>query len=144
MLQLYGTKNCGVFEIDLLSSEKDPQSAFLSAMFHILRVPVDFPFVTFTGVVKFAYTKESRLHARPRDDDYGEAFAQYILENKLGEIVRSGVRKNWSDNDIQLWVWLIDRPAAYALYDKLLAERGLTLRHAPRVTERISDDINVD
>ena len=127
MLYLYGTRNCGVFEIDHLSSVDTPKEAFIQAMFQINRFPIDFPFVTFTGVSKFAGTKESYLHvnALGKKEGYGEEFAAYLEENKLGRIVRSGAERNWSNNDIQLWIWVIDRKASNKLFKELLAiERG--------------------
>lgn len=123
MVSLHGTRCCGVFEIDRLSTETDPAKAFLHAMDQVLRYNIDFPFITFTGVVKFTRTPESYLHVgTARDDNYGETFAKWIEENKVGTIVRSEARRNWSENDIQIWIWQIDRPAAYALYAKLDAE----------------------
>lgn len=124
MLTVHGTRNCGVFEIDGLSTMANSRDAFIEAMVRILQVPVDFPFVTFTGVTEFANTDESWKHvgSRLRKDDYGEDFAKFILDNGVGTIVRSGARENWSDNKIQLWIWLIDRPAAYALFDKFRQE----------------------
>lgn len=135
MLTVHGTRNCGVFEIDGLSTMKTSREAFMEAMIRILMIPVDFPFVTFTGVTEFANTEESWKHvgSRLRKDDYGEDFAKFILNHKVGEIVRSGARENWSNNKIQLWVWLIDRPASYALYDAIREEdRKETLKYGNR------------
>lgn len=121
MIFIYGTRCCAVFELDGISSVFGVEEAFRQSVHQIKRVPVDFPFVTFTGVTKFAKTPESYLHVgtQLREDNYGEALAKYIEQNKLGTIVRSGSKQNWSDNHVQLWIWVIDRKATYAHLEKL-------------------------
>ena len=108
-IKLYGTKCCGVLEIDGLSSCPTPEIALnnLAYYFNEGRVP-EAPFITFTGVVKKS-DLDILGHARSeRTDNYGEAFARYIEENGLGTIVRSEPRVSWSKNTIMIWIWQVD------------------------------------
>lgn len=113
MIRLFGTHNCAVFELEGISFVKTPEEMFKQSWALVKRVDVDFPFLNFTGVTKRSFSRESSLHIGldARTDNYGQAFADYIVNHGLGEIVPSGARKNWSDNMVQLWVWIIDRAA---------------------------------
>ena len=123
-IQLVRTKNCGIGEINWLSSAKSPLEA-LQTLHSVLyrgitwpplpdhsgsRTGVRFPFLIFTGVVP--------LEAQRERKNYGQNFADYITENNLGGVVTvPAARKNWTGNFIQIWVWEPD-------YDKLWALLG--------------------
>lgn len=123
MVILGDTRCCGVFELDNISSMSSAQGAFMGAVERIRRLPINFPFVTFSGVVELAPGIDALQHARGgRSDNYGEALAKFIEKHRCGKIIRSSPKRSWSGNVIQLWIWEIDRERAYPLHDKLLKE----------------------
>ena len=95
--------------IDNLSSMSDPSSA-LFGIARSLRyrhstnsAPV---FITFIGVVKQGSGVHAEGHARSsRNDNYGQAFADYLRANKLGTVTASEPRVSFSKNTIQMWIW---------------------------------------
>lgn len=109
--QIHRTKNCGIAEINGLSSADSPLHALHSLHKQLLRgitwppapdpkeVPkgVFFPFVTFTGVVPKPEDK--------RPNNYGQKFADYITANDLGTITTVAPKRNWTSNLIQIWIW---------------------------------------
>lgn len=117
--------NCGVLEMDNLSACPTPEEAFYWAakQLKIIHEKTPLPYVIFSGVVRKNELGHGG-HARTgREDNYGEAFASYIEDNKLGEIVRSEVRRNWSGNLIQLWIWHLDYDSIFERLDRLEAEQ---------------------
>jgi hypothetical protein len=98
-------------EIDNLSRHLTPKDAMMAAV-PLLTAglkplgrewyrPKQVPLVMFTGVV----SREIPDHASDRDDDYGQAFADYIEAHKLGEVVASPTAINWTNNGIRAWIW---------------------------------------
>lgn len=122
MTFLRGMGCCGAFELVGISFHNTPEEMFVSSMYEINRVRIDFPFVIFTGVTKVAVGDgESAQHIgdNPRLDNYGQTFANFIKKHGLGLVTTTESRKNWSNNEIQLWVWHIDRTRSKALFNKL-------------------------
>lgn len=126
MLKLIGTGNCGNFEIVGLSLVDTPENALLQLVPQVKFIPFNFAFVTFSGVTKVAPTLESAKHIGrdARKDDYGGAFAQFIRDHKLGKVIETDSTVNWSDNEIKVWIWTINRERTYALADKIIAHRN--------------------
>ena len=108
-VKLYFTRCCGVHEIDGLSSCQTPEIALndLAYYFNEGKVP-EAPFIIFTGVVKNSDLDTIGYARSERTDNYGETFARYIEENRLGTVVRSEPRVSWSKNTISIWVWSVD------------------------------------
>ena len=59
------------------------------------------PFVLFSGVV----TCRGGYHNEQAGINYGQNLADYITEKGLGRVVGSPVRRNWTSNDIAVWIW---------------------------------------
>lgn len=108
MVTLHKTQCCGVAELNNLSSAEGPLDAlkdlveplknYLPAGCGIPHPPV---FVIFTGTTKTIDKK----HAGGRCDNYGQAFADFLVNNSLRDVVASGERVNLTGNTLRLWVW---------------------------------------
>lgn len=117
MVSLHRTCCCGLLEVNMLSSEKTPLEA-LEGMWDFPQVPLKrspVPFVLFTGVV----VNYDSNHARTeRKDDYALAFANFITENHLGVVTKSGVKPNcYGGNLLQAWIWEPDHKALKAFME---------------------------
>jgi hypothetical protein len=125
MVTVYSTRSCAIGELDGISTVNGPED-ILKSIAPAIRLgvrdqignPHQVPFLTFSGVVERA----CRDHASGRLDNYGQAFADYILDNQLGSVVASVAGRNWTGNLIQVWVWTVN-------YDNLIP---LINRLAPR------------
>jgi len=113
------TRCCGVLEIDGLSSHETPRAAMTSLIDRLRNrcttMPV--PFITFVGVVAYGKDESALDHARVRRfNNYGQEFADYIVQNDLGNVVESNVRASWSGNTLKMWIW---EPDYFNLWDHL-------------------------
>ena len=121
MIELCSTKCCGVMEINNLSKVKSPLAA-LKAIAQTLKQGFDpknwgqHPpvFVTFTGVTKRVWAD----HTSDRADNYGQAFSDFLTKHKLGPVVSSEERVNWTANSIKLWVWHPDYARLWKFLEK--------------------------
>jgi hypothetical protein len=74
------------------------------------------PFILFTGVSKRGKKDHS---GTAREDNYGKALADFIVEKGLGSVVASEERRNGATvhhNYITVWVWTVDWPAVRTLF----------------------------
>lgn len=68
-------------------------------------------FVIFTGIVKIddnKYDNHSKDPYREYGTSYGQSFADFIVKNKLGQVVRSVARRNRVNHPnhfVRVWVW---------------------------------------
>jgi hypothetical protein len=121
MIDLFVTKCCGMLEINDLSTAKDPAAALqiigpmlINGNRSVYGKKV--PFVTFTGVIR----RVTPDHASCRDDDYGQAFMDYITGNNLGVVTQSPEGRNWTGNRLRVWIWQpdYDRLQSWVAYNK--------------------------
>jgi hypothetical protein len=106
------TACCGLVELNNISLVQTPEEVIKGTVagYHIFagveskKYP---PFVMFTGVTKRARMDHT---GSTREDDYGQALADYIVENKLGEVIATPERVNPMsyNNPIKVWVWTVD------------------------------------
>lgn len=117
MTELKPTTCCGLAEVDGLSQSKTPKDALMSIWRNLMDGQKNElvgrmhygrpPFVLLSTVTK----KVTAGHGSDRKDDYGQAFAMYIIENGLGEITASGERTNHTGNGLMIWIWEPDYEA---------------------------------
>lgn len=120
-MEVRGTGCCAVLELVDISHKPDAAAVIKEAIGEIKNQTFSWgrkkPFITFTGVVGDRYTAD---HASSRNDDYGQALADYIVEHGLGEVVNTiPARANWTHNKIKMWVWMPDYEALRALEKQL-------------------------
>lgn len=105
---------CGMIELDNISQAATPKDVINSRVVRdTLLYSKQYPLVLFSGVVK----RVAADHASSRKDDYGQALANFIAENKLGAVVRSQSAVNpVTQNKIAAWVWTPDHNALFTWY----------------------------
>lgn len=116
MIYLTTTKCCGLDEIDNLSHSNTPFDALMNLRPEFIEgarwTLYPRPFVMFTGVVDRVVND----HASGRLDNYGQAFADFIVEQGLGQVVASPARVSHSRNTLQVWIWSVDYVALKSWY----------------------------
>ena len=108
---IYDTHCCGIKEIDNLGTCDNPELA-MSDVCRVMpkrsgtqTLAPRYSLLTFSGVV----TRRASDHSSNRPDNYGQAFADYITANNLGEVTAGPVTTNRrSGNDICMWIWRFD------------------------------------
>ena len=96
---------CAAWEINNLSQADTPEDALFGLRWHFAESDRRKPFVVFTGVT----FRHQRDHASSRDDDYGQALADYIMEHGMGTIQATEAKVNpVSGNSVRIWVWVPD------------------------------------
>lgn len=143
---LHKTHCCGIMEIDYLGKAKAPIEALKAiAPSMWLGASVD-PydngrhaprFITFSGVTNKVF---GGAHDGPRKDNYGQALADYIVNNNLGVVTASPEAENWTRNTIKLWVWTPDYKAVWPYFDA----NGITYKPEPRVEEEVEIEVEDD
>jgi hypothetical protein len=118
--RLRTTGCCGMLEMEDISRKGTPAEVIDGMLEAIQENTNDFstkrPFITFTTVVD-RYTGD---HASWRRDDYGQALADYIEAEGLGEVFRDcPVRNNYTGNAIKIWIWMPDYRALEARFDAM-------------------------
>jgi len=118
---------CGITEIGNISMHEDPEDVLKDIYHRIINGvnydnPVQYsrkrrPFFLFSGVT----TRHVMDHASNRPDNYGQALEDYIRSHGLGKVVSTTPTKNWSGNDLKVWIWTADL-FALEMWGK---ERGL-------------------
>lgn len=115
MVSIHGTQCCAVVELANISSVDGPLDILRSVTKDLCSYtppscgsPHPPQFVTFTGVTK----RRTSDHASGRFDNYGQAFADFLVKNGLGSVIVSEERHNFTGNSVKIWVWHPD-------YDKL-------------------------
>lgn len=106
---LHATHCCALGEIDNLSASETPKAAFDAILVYLFGN--EKPFVIFSGVVKIGADKKitSMFHPTPREDNYGQAFADWIVENDLGTVMASPEAVNPSGgNTVRIWTWTVN------------------------------------
>ena len=105
---IYRTRCCGLLELSGLCEFTTARGAMQSIAWAFNRQHLDrVPFIMFTGVVTNNEKDNQQInHAGSRRvDNYGQAFADYIVKNGLGSVTSSSTKRNWSGNDIRVWIW---------------------------------------
>lgn len=103
------TKCCALMEMDNLSASETPKEAF-DAIFPTL-YSWHASLVIFTGIVVIGERRKitSGMHPTPREDNYGQTFADWIVENGLGTITASEETLNAkSGNHVRVWIWKVN------------------------------------
>jgi len=104
MQDFYPLKCCGVMELDGLHFFPDPKKALLDMHANLWagnKYKRRVPFILFTGDV---------------NRYYGQALAAFLVENRLGTVLASEERKNWTENTIRVWIWSPDYEKLEAWY----------------------------
>lgn len=117
------TQSCGVLELSNISAHQTPADVVRATVKHWLNYDgSQRAFITFNGVVAPRQLKyDERFHA-DRDDNYGQALADYITSNGLGTVTASQTAVNQrSGNTMQIWIWAPDWDALIAHYNKAAA-----------------------
>jgi len=127
---------CAVREIHLLSSEPSPESAMRT-----LR-----PYFETTGNINVGYAGNGRkgyhkpflifteaeydYYVPPERRNYGQNLADFIKANNLGTVQKSGARRNWTANMVNVYVWTI-KPRNIRKYYKSLPAQPATAPVVP-------------
>lgn len=102
MIEIKATGCCAMREIDNLSHAATVQEAMSTIGSMLMAERREVPFVLFSGVTG----RVTGDHASSRKDNYGQAFMDYILANKLGNVLRSSERTNpRTANGVTVWIW---------------------------------------
>lgn len=154
-LKIFNSQSCAVSEIhNLAAYEGNPKAAVESfCQQQVVTHGLDFKGFTAQPKTLFAFymfnapvypktpsTSRSKPLAPPYKDNYGEQFARYILENKLGSLTETPVAWNvvfHPDHGNKVWLWQPDRDALVAWYKPIKdAEAALKARIADKETVR--------
>lgn len=121
-LDFYNTHCCAMEEIDKLASfQNDPKGAMVSFCKSNLGRPVEWKIRMSSG----DYGRAGALYSfyfftaavYGKKANYGQQFADFITENKLGAIVTTPVMTNMAfhtDHGNQVWIWMPDVKALTA------------------------------
>jgi hypothetical protein len=122
MVTVHSTQSCAIGELNGISTVNGPEDILRNIAGDLRRGvndqagrPHQVPLLIFSGVVE----RLCRDHASGREDNYGQAFASYILDNQLGSVVASVAGRNWTGNLIQVWVWTVNYDNLFPLLDRL-------------------------
>jgi hypothetical protein len=121
-LDFYDTHCCALEEIDKLASfEGDPKGAMISFCRSNLGKPVEWKIRQPSGdfgaagaLYSFYFFTASVYKGKT---SYGEAFAKFIEENKLGKTITTPIMTNMAfhtDHGNQVWIWMPDVQALNA------------------------------
>jgi hypothetical protein len=108
-LAIKGLGFCGALEICNISAVNDPETVVVQSRIKILRTITGSrkPFLLFTGVTQ----RSGNLHSLHPDvsSNYGQALADFIVAQGLGEVVATPERANVpSGNMTRIWTWMPD------------------------------------
>lgn len=131
MPDLLRLKCCGVMEIHGLDcyTYVGPAKALLALKDQILdgnQYHKKVPFILFTGITKQGVASVSTTPTPSYAvayKDYGQEFADFLLENKLGTILASEEKENWTLNVIRIWIWSPDYNTLLAWFAAREAEK---------------------
>lgn len=103
------TQCCGIKELADISSLPTPE-AIVKAAASCLAGPTDYyrnppAWLMFSGVVGTRKRVYTDYHHANRDDDYGQALADYIRSNDLGVVTETPLAKNYNGNMLRVWMW---------------------------------------
>ena len=106
------TNCCGILELIDISTEQTPEGVLKAVMKEIRECTTRSdgtrkvrPFIYFSGVVD----RVCNDHVlNPCKGNYGQALADYIIAQGLGQIVATPEAQNWTENMLKMWVWLPD------------------------------------
>jgi hypothetical protein len=119
-LEFYDAQSCAIQEIHRLKDFKDdPKGAMVSFCRSNLGRPVVWKVVDPTGndkgangaLFSFYFFSSSIYKGR---SSYGEQFASFIVDNRLGNLVTTPALLNKAyhpDHANQIWIWMPDLPA---------------------------------
>lgn len=142
---IHGMAVCGIKELSNISSLPTPEdvvkeTARLLPM-HTVSYEANPAFLLFSGVVGKRERVYSEAFHADRNDDYGQALADYIRERDLGTVTEVPPAKNHSGNMLKvfLWaprwealreIWLANKPASAtaAVSDLVIAPARGNLR----------------
>lgn len=123
--RLQQTSCCGLWEIQVVSSSDSPRQ-LIGRLWHApWEVARCFKWIKANQpCVWFLFTEVSKGRHTTTPTGYGRKLADYILEHNLGQIeFQSQPGKNWTNNELTLYLWRVDWPAlaehSEALYKEL-------------------------
>ena len=130
-----GTRCCGLFELSNISALPDAETVVKQVATNMAGPTNGYrsnpAFLMFTGVVgKRQRVYETYSHA-DRDDDYGQALADYITANDLGNVDASTLSQNYNGNMLRVWLWAPNWEALSKIWD---GSRPSSLSVTPSVT----------
>lgn len=120
MFEVWKTTNCAMFELNNISHLEKPADIIQRTVETFQINGQRPPFINFSGVVEVHEKAAEFMHTRTgRTDNYGQALADFIVENKLGEVVASPGRVNpLSSNVVKIWIWSPDWTALLKQYGR--------------------------
>lgn len=148
-MQLCNTQCCGMRELDCVGGRDLTAEQALEKFLQVLPYRIDygdperrrvavlqFALVTFTGVVR----RVRQDHYSDRKDDYGQAFADLVVREGLGEVVAGpeAVNPN-TGNTVRCWIWRINSKEverrAQVVFDAAAAQERKERERDARRTE---------
>lgn len=132
-MQLCRTQCCGMRELDNVTGTRGNDRSAEAALEDFfksipkftdysfspprVRPQLNFALVTFTGVVR----RRRADQFSDRQDDYGQAFADLIVKEGLGDVVAGPEAENPNTtNIIRCWIWRINKDAVMSRVQKVL------------------------
>mgnify|MGYP001610698183 FL=1 len=104
-----GTQCCGIKELADISFFSTPAEVIKglvrSENVGWMNAPA---FLFFSGVVGDREKVYPASYHTNRSDDYGQALADYITTEGLGEVTATGLARNYNGNMLRLWAWAPD------------------------------------
>lgn len=95
---------CGVRILDGVRDGTAEDSVRATAIYDSNRSP----FVVFSTVVSCPDGDKVHLGRYAKDPDVGNILRQYIIDNKLGDVVTTPQAASWTNNILQVFLWTPD------------------------------------
>ena len=113
------TQCCAIQEIDGLSSHRTPEAAMKNFCTLVFTKPVKFGGTTAGANTLYSFYMFTAA-IKPTISPYGNKFAAFIREHKLGEVLETKQVRNSAfhpDRAGQVWIWTPDQEALKAWWD---------------------------
>ena len=122
------TQCCGIYELVDISGLGSPEEVIKEASL-LMAIRTDCyssnpAFLMFSGVIGTRKRVYHTMYHADRNDDYGQALADYITEQKLGTVTGTEPARNHSGNMIRVWLWAPQWEALKEIWEKTQAARA--------------------
>ena len=122
------TQCCGVWELADISALPNSKAVVAQILSSINEMSYGWQeslpaFLTFSGVVGDRLKIYSSHYHANRGDNYGQALADYIAANDLGEVTASSLGTNYNGNTLRIWVWAPRWDALRQLWQETTPQR---------------------
>lgn len=120
-MEVRSTGCCAVKELVDISTEPTPEAVLREAI-HSHDLPNrkyytkgQSPFIFFTSVVE----RHAKDHTPSMSDTYGQDLADYIKQERLGEVITTlPPQLNYTGNIVKVWLWMPNYGALWAWDDE--------------------------